>query len=313
MQEEKQIIKHFDPLATLNKQLTIPNNTELDKIDFIHTKSLRLKPNDLFISDLKWKYLIRTLLYGKNILIEGPSGSGKTRSILSLKTVFPERPFFNISMGNSTDPKSTLIGNTHFKQDTGTFFNRSLFVQAIQTKNAIILLDELSRAHPEAGNILMPVLDSEQRFLRLDDEVDSPTIPVATGVCFLATANIGVEYTSTRIMDRSLMDRFIRIVMEPLSREEESQLIQLKYPALNIDTVNAISEIVDITRQEVKKPDSKLSTIISTRASLEIAGLCNDRFSLEEAFQVQVYPFYSEIGDNESERCFIKQILQKFI
>jgi len=313
MQEEKQLTKHFDPLETLTKQTSLNNNNELDKVDFIHNKSLKLKPNDLFISDLKWKHLIRTLLYGKNILVEGPSGTGKTKSILSLKSVFPERPFFNISMGNSSDPKSTLIGNTHFKQETGTFFNRSLFVKAIQKENSIILLDELSRAHPEAGNILMPVLDSEQRFLRLDDEVDSPIIPVAKGVCFLATANIGVEYTSTRIMDRSLMDRFIRIIMEPLSREEESKLIQLKYPSLDIAIVNAISEIADITRQEFKKPDSRLSTIISTRASLEIAGLCNDKFTLEEAFQVQVYPFYSEIGDGESERVFLKQCLQKFI
>jgi MoxR-like ATPase len=70
------------------------------------------------------------------------------------------------------------------------------------------LLDELSRAHPEAWNILMTVLDEGQRYLSLDEDVDSPTIMVASNVSFIATANIGTEYTSTRVLDRALMDRF---------------------------------------------------------------------------------------------------------
>ena len=108
-------------------------------------------------------------------------------------------------MGSTQDPRATLIGNVHFEKSKGTYFSESLFVKAIQTPNAVILLDELSRAHPDAWNILMTVLDQGQRYLRLDEQDGQATINVAEGVTFVATANIGNEYTSTRVMDKALM------------------------------------------------------------------------------------------------------------
>ena len=69
----------------------------------------------------------------------------------------------------NNDNVATLIGNVHFDKAKGTYFSESLFVKAIQTPNAVILLDELSRAHPDAWNILMTVLDQGQRYLRLDE------------------------------------------------------------------------------------------------------------------------------------------------
>ena len=35
------------------------------------------KPKDLIIDDLKWKYLVRCVLRGENILMVGPTGCGK--------------------------------------------------------------------------------------------------------------------------------------------------------------------------------------------------------------------------------------------
>ena len=281
-----------------------------DPIEFIK-QSPSIKPADLIISDLKWKYLVRTALRGKNIMMTGPAGSGKTLAGKYLGQVL-NRPEFYFNLGATQDPRATLIGNTHFAKESGTYFSESLFVKAIQTENAIILLDELSRAHPEAWNILMTVLDQGQRYLRLDEADGAPTIKVASGVTFIATANIGNEYTATRVIDRAMLDRFSVIEMDQLNTDQEAQLLKLKFPNVSDTMIRSIAEIADSTRIEVKQAMPKLSTTISTRASVELTSLIADGFTLAEASEVCIYPFFSPEGGAESERTFVKQIVQKY-
>lgn len=293
---------------------TVSNAPEV-KIDnpvmsFIQTCGEK-KPKALFCSDLKWKYLCRSAVRGKNLLLTGAAGTGKTYTAQQLAKGL-ERPFFSFNLGATQDPRATLIGTTQFKEGEGTMFNQSLFVQAIQTENATILLDELSRANPEAANILMPVLDEGQRYLRLDEQEGAPTIKVAKGVNFVATANIGNEYTGTRVMDRALIDRFTIIEVDPLDEQTEKELLLMNFPELSEKFAQAIAEIGELTRSEMKTADPRISTGISTRSTMEMAGLIFDGFKLSEAAEVAIYPFYDNEGGMDSERTFIKQIVQKF-
>ena len=269
------------------------------------------KPNDFYIDDLKWKYLLRNIIRGKNIMMTGPSGCGKTDvTFKAAKTLDREVIYFNL--GATQDPRSTLIGNTHYSKDTGTYFSESLFVSAIQKPNTVILLDELSRAHPEAWNILMTVLDPIQRYLRLDEKSNSPTIKVAEGVSFIATANIGSEYTATRIIDRALLDRFAILEMDVLSYEQEYQLLSSKC-TVNQETLLKLCDIIKDIRKEVKSDTPRISTTVSTRATLEIAELLEDAFTLEQAIEILVYPLFSDEGGNDSERTYVKQVVQKYL
>jgi len=279
---------------------------------FIHEKGKDLKPTGLFIEELKWKYLLRSAVRGKNILMTGPTGCGKTLAAQSLVRSL-KRPDFYFNLGATQDPRATLIGNTHFNKDAGTFFSESAFVKAIKTPNAIILLDEISRAHPEAWNILMTVLDQGQRYLRLDEAEGSPIVNVASGVTFIATANIGNEYTSTRIMDRAIMDRFVTIEMDLLDKQSEFELLKFKFPETDDYSLNALAEIADTTRQLIKSDASKISTIVSTRVNVEAAGLIYDGFSLMEAAEIAILPYFSNDGGLDSERVFMKQLVQKYI
>jgi MoxR-like ATPase len=280
--------------------------------EFIHTKGKDLKPNGLFIEELKWKYLLRSAVRGKNILMTGPTGCGKTLAAQSLVKSL-KRPDFYFNLGATQDARATLIGNTHFNKENGTFFSESAFVKAIKTPNAIILLDELSRAHPEAANILMTVLDQGQRYLRLDEAEGSPIVKVASGVTFIATANVGGEYTATRVMDRALMDRFVQIEMDLLDKDGELALLKFKFPEADEYSLNALAEIADTTRQLIKTDASKISTIVSTRVNVEAAGLIYDGFSLFEAAQIAILPYFSNDGGLDSERVFMTQLLQKYI
>jgi len=306
------IVTNF-PLLT---ETQIVEKVEVDAdqsilMNFIHNDSYRLKPKQLIVDELKWKYLMRSAMRGKNIMMTGAAGCGKTMAAKSIVHAL-DRPDFYFNLGATQDPRATLIGNTHFNKEDGTYFSEALFVKAIQTPNAVILLDELSRAHPDAANILMTVLDEGQRYLRLDEADGSPTIKVAEGVCFIATANIGNEYTATRVMDRALMDRFIVIEMDLLDKDQEFNLLKMMFPNVQTDLLDSIASIVHDTRKELKQENPRISTHISTRASVEMASLCYDGFDLLEAAEVTVYPQYDSAGGIDSERTFMKQIVQKY-
>ena len=308
------------PLSAMgnDKANPIPTPTEIEVpeghhevIEFIRD-SYKLKPDGLIMNELKWKYLIRSAVRGKNIMMTGQAGCGKTMAAKALVKSL-DRPEYYFNLGATQDPRSTLIGNVHYNKVDGTYFSESLFVKAIQTPNAVILLDELTRAHPDAWNILMPVLDQGQRYLRLDEADGQKTIMVANGVTFIATANIGNEYTATRQLDKALMDRFTVIEMDLLNQKEELGLLKYMFPTVDETELSNVSNITNLTRVEAVAENARITSGVSTRTSVEIAGLMFDGFSLLEAADITIYPQYDNTGGVDSERTFVKQIVQKFI
>jgi hypothetical protein len=158
----------------------------------------------------------------------------------------------------------------------------------------------------------MTVLDQGQRYLRLDEADGSPIVNVAEGVTFIATANIGNEYTSTRVMDRAILDRFVTIEMDVLDDVKELGLLKFMFPEVNEYDLKAIAEISHHTRTQSMSENGKLTSMVSTRASVEMAGLIYDGFELNEAAEISIYPFFSQDGGVDSERTYIKQLVQKY-
>jgi len=301
------------PMNTDQGGVQFEDKTDHDSIkDFIHKGSVNLKPQELVMKDLKWKYLIRSAVRAKNIMMTGPAGCGKTMAAKALVNAL-DRPDFYFNLGATQDPRATLIGNTQFSKDKGTFFSESSFVKAIKTPNAVILLDELSRAHPDAWNILMTVLDGGQRYLRLDEAEGSPIVNVAEGVTFIATANIGNEYTSTRVIDRAILDRFVIIEMDVLNDEQEFGLLKYMFPDVYEDDLKAVAEIAHHTRTQAMSDSGKVTAMVSTRASVEMAGLLYDGFDLFESAEISIFPFFSQDGGVDSERTYVKQLVQKYV
>jgi MoxR-like ATPase len=282
-------------------------------------KSSKLKPDSLIMDDLKWKYMVRSAARSKNILLLGPTGCGKTLAAQTVANVVgDEKNFFYFNLGATQDARSVLIGNTHFNSKTGTIFKESTFVKAITTPNAVILLDEISRAHHDCVNILMTVLDDLQRYLRLDEKEEDHLVKVANGVTFIATANVGNEYTATRVMDRALLSRFpVKIEMDPLDNDAEFNLLKSKFPIKDDSDeeyiLRSVCEIADHTRKQMITDDPKITNFIPTRTTVEIAELIVDGFSLEEIAETTIYPNFPQDGGVDSERVYMKQLVQKFI
>ena len=81
-------------------------------LNFIHT-SYSLKPKGLMMTELKWKYLIRSAVRGKNIMMTGPAGCGKTMAAKAVVNSL-DRSDFYFNLGATQDPRSTLIAPVSF-------------------------------------------------------------------------------------------------------------------------------------------------------------------------------------------------------
>ena len=121
-----------------------------------------------------------------------------------------------------------------------------------------------------------------------------------------------MEYTATRVIDRAILDRFSLIEMDALGEDDEYTLLKGKFPTIEEETLLQLCSIVGDIRKEINTDSPRLSTIISTRNTIEIAELLMDGFSIHDAAQLLIYPLYPNEG-NDSERVFVKQLIQKYI
>jgi len=64
---------------------------------------------------------------------------------------------------------------------------------------------------------------------------------------------------------------------------------------------------------ECERENSKLSSILSTRTLIEAAEMSIDDFSIDEIAELIFYPQYSDDGGTDSERIYVRQLVQKYI
>ena len=175
------------------------------------------------ISDDNWRLLLRNILTGTNTLMVSPTGTGKTELVMhACKKMSIECNVFN--MGTIFDPISELLG-VHRLVGGSSKFDYAKFAQDVQ-KPCVILLDELSRAPVTTNNDLFPCLDS-RRTLPVDmaGGEDVRNIKIHPHCVFIATANVGSEYTGTMSMDRALVGRFFPLELGYMEGKDETNVL----------------------------------------------------------------------------------------
>lgn len=245
----------------------------------------------MFVIDDTKKQMLATLIQsGKNCLLTGSTGCGKTTLCLEIASELGMNPVV-INMGSTQDARTSLIGY-HTLEDGNTRFQVSDFINAVQTPNTLIILDELSRASDDAYNIIFPLLDF-RKDIRIEELSDGKgeTIQVDPSVRFVATANIGLDYSSARAIDRALKDRFIPFHLDYINGKQLKKYITSMYDGETSKAVKPLLDVYDYSHQQYK--ESKISSMISTRMVLECVPLIKS-FSLKDILNNVLLAMYEE-------------------
>jgi len=100
--------------------------------------------------------------------------------------------------------------------------------------------------------------------------------------------------------------------MDVLTENEENELLTYMFPHVDSTVLGSVAKIASLTRTESTSDTARIGSGISTRTTVELSGLLFDGFTLQEAAEVSIYPQYDAAGGVDSERTFVKQIVQKF-
>ena len=255
------------------------------------------------ISDDNWRLLLRNILTGTNTMMIGPTGTGKTELVmLACRKLGIECNVYN--MGTIFDPISELLG-VHRLVGGSSTFDYAKFAKDVQ-KPGVILLDELSRAPVTTNNVLFPCLDS-RRVLPVDmaGGDDLRVIPLHPKCVFVATANVGSEYTGTMSMDRALVGRFFPLELGYMESEEEKKVLVKRHGISESDARNIVTVAATVRN---KHAATELSSSLSTRETLMAARLISAGWSAQKAMELTFLPLF-EGTKVEGERAVVMQII----
>lgn len=251
-----------------------------------------------------WYLLMRNISNQINTMIIGDTGGGKTELVLlACKKLGISCSVYD--MGSMYDPVAGLLGVHRLQEGGVSTFDYAKFTQDI-SKPGVVLLDELSRAPVTTNNILFPCLDNRRELpVEIAGFDSARKINVHPDCCFIATANIGAEYTGTMSMDRALVGRFFPIEMAYLPEEHEINVLTKKchIPKTTASLiVKLASNIRDIyMKQEISSP-------VSTRETIMVGDLISDGWSTTRAMELVFLPLF-EGSRSDGERGIITRLI----
>lgn len=238
-----------------------------------------------FVPKPLYRIVKRNVEKGVNTLLLGPTGVGKTELVSNIAKEM-NLPLTVFDMGTMTDPIMSLIGNHVIHMQDGvttSSFVKSRFSQVIQ-QPGIVLLDELSRANLTANNLLFPCLDF-RRELPMEYAFDgNAPIKVNPQCVFIATANLGGQYTGAHKLDRALVDRFMCIEIDPLKTSATEMAIHSYCPFLSENEVKELVRVYDSINTE--HANFNISFSLSIRHLKMIADMLKDGFTMYDGFMI---------------------------
>ena len=262
-----------------------------------------IEKDGFFINPKDWHLLIRNITKKVSTMMIGPSGSGKTELVmLACRKLGIDCSVYD--MGSMYDPVAGLLGVHRLQQGGVSVFDYAKFTQDIQ-KPGVVLLDELSRAPVTTNNILFPCLDSRRSLpVEMAGGDGMRSIAVHPDCVFIATANVGAEYTGTMSLDRALVGRFFPLELDYMPCTEEAKVLTKRCGIGAQDAANIVA-VAETVRSLYAKQE--ISSSISTRETLQAGQLVSDGWTALEAMELTFLPLF-EGSKTDGERSIVSKI-----
>lgn len=262
-----------------------------------------IEEDGFFIAEKDWYLLLRNVMTGMNTMLIGPSGTGKTELVMLACSKLGIRCSV-YDMGSMYDPISGLLGVHRLKAGGVSEFDYAKFTKDIQ-QPGVVLLDELSRAPAMTNNLLFPCLDSRRSLpVEMAGGDDVRSIDVHPDCVFIATANVGAEYTGTTSLDRALVGRFFPIELDYMAEPDEVMMLIARC-GLETDDARNIASVAGSIRNLYRK--GELSSTVSTRETISAGRLVADGWTALEALEAVFLPLF-EGSRTDGEKSIVSKI-----
>lgn len=298
-------VPEFDPNLNYNE------DTKSETVASLKTTIMDKYPcpdikTGFYIEEKRWNVLVRNIIKHKNTMLVGPTGTGKTDVIIRICKAL-NIPCRIYDMGAMMDPLTDLLGS-HRLENGSSKFDYAKFVKDVQ-EPGVILLDELSRAPQMTNNILFPCLDDRRTLpVEIADSNSAREVKVHPECVFIATANIGSEYSGTNDIDAALENRFMMIQVDYLPQSVEAEILNIR-TGCNLESAKKITSIANAIRERYL--EGTLSKTISTRETLACAEFVVDGFAIVDAINFSFCEKFPKYGDN-SEYDTVKKLVMGF-
>lgn len=263
-----------------------------------------IKKDGFFVDSDNWYLLLRNIQNQVNTMMIGPTGTGKTELVM-LACEKLDIPCHVYDMGSMYDPVAGLLGVHRLQKGGVSTFDYAKFTEDI-SQPGVVLLDELSRAPVTTNNILFPCLDSRRTLpVEIAGGEDLRAIKVHDECTFIATANVGAEYTGTMSMDRALTGRFFPLELDYMPEKIETDVL-VKRCGIDKSSASKVVSVAALVRSLYKKQE--LSASLSTRETLMVGELIADGWSPLRAMELVFLPLF-EGTRAEGERGVVAKAL----
>ena len=213
--------------------------------------------------------------------------------------------YYGFDMGQAIKPKKFFVGGLIIGDGSKTEKVDSLFLKAFTSdKPTLIFLDEITRIPSMAANFLMTVLDRSQSYIY--DEDTGITYFKGKEVSFIAAGNMGFQYVSTQQLDAAFEDRFIKVKLNYLPVNQETDLVKSRVPSINPNDALTLCKAADLLRQAELK--GTLSVGISTRQVLDVADLVAKGLPLKEMINSVIINNYAQVEEESVARSVLQAL-----